>query len=113
MKKTTKEELYKTLLHLTEYWEVENIEVKEPDEIYVDVGYKGLVWDDPVSGEPCTVYDHRDERLWRHLDTMQYKTYIRCCVPRVTKPDGKIETIDVPWADSFERHTYLLEKKSN
>lgn len=113
MKKTTKEAFYKILLHLTDDWEVQNIEVKEPDELFIDVVFKGLVWDDPESGEPCSVYDYREERLWRHLDSMQYKTYIRCRVPRVTKPDGKIETITVPWAEALERHTYLLEKKSN
>jgi transposase len=40
---------------------------------------------------------------------MQYKTFINCRVPRV-KIDKGVKTIRVPWADSFERHTYLFER---
>jgi transposase len=43
------------------------------------------------------------------LDTLQFKTYINCRVPRVKTPSGT-KTITVPWADSFERHTYLFER---
>ena len=45
----------------------------------------------------------------RHLDTMQFKTFINCKVPRVKSSQG-VKTIEVPWADSFERHTYLFER---
>jgi len=103
--------LYQILLHLTDEWEVKGVEVKEPDELYVDIEFVSSKWKDPETGASCSLYDHREERLWRHLDTMQYKTYIRCKVPRVQLPSGKVITIEVPWADVIERHTYLLEKK--
>lgn len=43
------------------------------------------------------------------MDTMQFKTYINCKVPRVKSSKG-VKTIAVPWADSHERHTYLFER---
>lgn len=113
MKKITQETLYEILLHLTDDWAVTGVEIKEPDELYVDVSFVSKQWKDTETGELCSIYDHRDERLWRHLDTMQYKTFIRCKIPRVELPSGKVETIEVPWADAIERHTYLLEKKSD
>jgi len=57
------------------------------------------------------IYDYRKVRKWRHLDTLQYKTFIEARVPRVTDQVGKIRTLDVPWAEVSQRHSYLLEKK--
>ncbi|RYD60685.1 MAG: transposase family protein [Verrucomicrobiaceae bacterium] len=47
-------------------------------------------------GERLPVYDHV-ERRWRHLDTCGFATELVCRVPRVQKPDGKVETVSVPW----------------
>lgn len=55
------------------------------------------------------IYDYAPERRWRHLDTMQYQTFINCCLPRV-KVEGKVKTLAPPWADKHERHSYLFEK---
>ena len=43
------------------------------------------------------------------LGYTSFKIYINCCVPRVKTLTGT-KTITVPWADSFERHTCLLER---
>ncbi len=56
------------------------------------------------------IYDHASERTWRHLDTMQFKTYISCRLPRVKNRKGRILTTIPPWASKHERHTYLFEK---
>ena len=53
-------------------------------------------------------YDLRENRRWRDLDTLQFKTFINCRIPRVKTPSG-VKTIDVPWAGGFERHSYLFE----
>ncbi|MBZ0099477.1 MAG: ISL3 family transposase, partial [Taibaiella sp.] len=60
--------------------------------------------------EECPIYDHAPERKWRHLDTLQYKTYICCGLPRVKDREGKAKTIVPPWASKHERHTYLFEQ---
>ena len=57
--------------------------------------------------ELCSIYDHRNVRR-RHLDTMQFKTFINCKVP--VKSSKGVKTIKVPWADNYERHTYLFER---
>lgn len=49
------------------------------------------------------------EREWRHLDTCQYKTFIRARVPRVKRPDGTTAELEVPWAERFARVTRMME----
>lgn len=43
-----------------------------------------------LTKKPSKIYDYRESRRWRHLDIMQYKTYLNCRVPRVENEDGKI-----------------------
>lgn len=110
----TPEDLYKIILEIDENWKVETITVDDHrEEVKVNIVYAKTKATDPVTKEECTIYDHREERQWRHLDTMQYKTYIHCNIPRVKNSLGKVNTILVPWADKLDRFTYLLEKKSN
>jgi len=54
-------------------------------------------------------YDYAPVRCWRHLDTMQYKSYIHARLPRFRTVDGKVTTLVPPWADKHERQTYLFE----
>ena len=58
----------------------------------------------------CKIYDHRELRTWRHLDTMQFKTFLTCSVPRICCEDHGIKSIDVPWAERQSRHTILFER---
>lgn len=108
------EDLYKIILQIDDNWSVTAINVDEPnEEVSVIISYTKAKATDPVTNEECSLYDHREERSWRHLDTMQYTTHIKCCVPRVKNSLGKVNTIAVPWADKLDRLTYLLEKKSD
>jgi len=54
-------------------------------------------------------YDYAPVRSWRHLDTLQYKSYIHARLPRFKSADGKVITQVPPWADKHERHTSLFE----
>jgi len=58
----------------------------------------------------CSVYDHREVRAWRHLDTMQFKTLLVCPVPRINCPEHGVKSIQVPWADMKGRFTLLFER---
>lgn len=78
------------------------------NDVFIEVDYKGREWVNPSTGEIHPVYDLREERAWRHLDLLQYKTYIVCRVPRV-KINGKVKTIDTPWARDLDRHTIWFE----
>jgi transposase len=60
----------------------------------------------PVEGDG--VYDTL-ERKWRHADFFQYRCEIHAQVPRVTRKDGKVETVSVPWARPGSGFTSLFE----
>lgn len=62
----------------------------------------------PECRKECPRYDSR-RRSWRHLDTMQFKTFIEAEVPRVSCPDHGILTVRVPWAEDSSRYTVLFE----
>lgn len=104
------EELFDLVLNFDDFWKVDKVELNiKTEEIDVYVEYTGSKAEDPETMERCGIYDHTATRRWRHLDTMQYKTYINCRIPRIINKNGKVKTIKVPWADSYERHTYLFE----
>lgn len=104
------ESFFNILLNLDDDWVVEEVatDVKLGE---VVIGIKCLLKEveDVETGELCPVYDHAPERRWRHLDTLQYKTYICCSLPRIRASSGKIKTVSPPWASGYERHTYLFE----
>jgi transposase len=105
-------ELYKQLLGLREPWKVAEVKI-DFEEMKVDVWVE---W--PPEGQaPCpecsksyVIYDHRDERQWRHLDTMQFQTILHCRIPRVKCAEHGVKSIDVPWAEKNSRFTALFER---
>ncbi len=106
-------EFFRQILKLESGWFVSKIEVKEnPEEIHLYIEYQWKEYIDTETGEINKVYDFRSERIWRHLDTMQYATYIHCRIPRIKTNEGKIESVQVPWAEEDTRHTYLFEDKT-
>lgn len=58
----------------------------------------------------CSIKDHREERRWRHLDTMQFQTIIKSRIPRSACPEHGVKTINVPWAGPNARFTLLFER---
>jgi transposase len=103
-------EFYRSLLQLSSDWSVSKIETDHASQsIHVHLAYVGERAPSPVTGELCPIYDYREARQWRHLDTMQYRTYLHARVPRVRLPGGEIVTIRVPWADAQSHHTLLFE----
>ena len=103
-------ELYEGILGLRRPWEVESVKLDtEKKSVEVKVGYKeGTLWASEA-GERLPIYDHV-ERSWRHLDTCGFETLIVCRVPRVRTPEGKVETVPVPWAGKGSRFTLLYER---
>jgi len=104
------EQFFDLLLNYGDDWKVDDVKVDfKLNEVDVFVSFIGKQAECPDTMELCSIYDHRVTRRWRHLDTMQFKTYINCRVPRVKSSLG-FKTISVPWADNYERHTYLFER---
>lgn len=67
-------ELYRQLLGLTAPWTVERVEMAL-HEVRVDVHLvheQGARFACPDCGAMLGVYDHADERHWRHLDSCHY-----------------------------------------
>jgi transposase len=64
---------------------------------------------DKQTGELLPIFDYRQERIWRHLDSMEHATFIHCRLPRVRTSDGKIHTVEVDWADAGISHTKKFE----
>jgi len=93
-------EVFTQLLGLIQSWEIAEVQVDyDTLQIYIWVSYlMGEKAFCPECGNPCPIYDHREERQWRHLDTMQFKTIIHCDIPRIECPIHGIKSISVPWA---------------
>lgn len=103
------EQFFEILLNNAEGWRVERVETNFTSE-EVRIWIKCDLNQFEYEGELCSLYDHAPSREWRHLDTLQYKTYLVCGLPRVRTKTGKVRTISPPWSNSHERHTYLFER---
>lgn len=94
------ERFFELLLEFGAEWKVKEVEsAAAKDEVDIYVEYVG-------AGK---VHDYAPPRRWRHLDIMQYKTYINAALPRFKMSDGSVKTATPPWADKHERHTFLFE----
>ncbi len=104
------EQFFELILDFGDEWNVKRVYVNtQKDEVDIFIEHDANHAENPSTREDCPIYDHAPSRRWRHLDTMQFKTFINCCVPRIKDRSGKVMTINVPWADPYERHTYLFE----
>lgn len=101
---------HEKLLRLGPEWKVDLVTVDEHRKrVDIQISYQLNEGPCPDTGELCKVHDYRDEREWRHLDSMGYATYIHCRLPRVKNSFGKIKTIGINWAESGASHTSDFE----
>ena len=102
---------YKQLLGLSDPWTIKSVDVSiKPSEVHIDIVHpKGIMVVCPDCGIDTSIYDYRSSRTWRHLDTMQFKTFITCDTPRSNCKDCGIKTIKVPWAAKNSGFTLLFE----
>ena len=61
-----------------------------------------------ICGEEEKVYDTR-ERVWRHLNFFQYRSYIHARVPRIECKEHGVKTIEVPWGRAGSGFTLMME----
>jgi transposase len=103
--------LYQQILGLTEPWSVTRVELdvqKQRVDIYVEHA-KAARWVCPVCGKAVGLYDHAEERTWRHLDSCQFQTYLHARIPRVGCPEHGIRNATLPWGERGSRFTMLME----
>jgi len=105
-------ELYQQLLGLVAPWTVGRVELSVQGE-RVDIWAEHA----PQVRRPCPecetllpVYDHAEERAWRHLDSCQFKTYLHARVPRIKCPAHGTRQVKLPWAEARSRFTLLFER---
>jgi transposase len=104
-------QLYKQILGITSPWQVSNVTLDtEKEEVEVFVEYRSNQAPCPKCNKLCKLYDHREQRRWRHLDTCQLKTFLTCQIPRIDCAEHEKKTIDTPWAHEQGRFTLLFEK---
>jgi transposase len=104
-------DLYARLLGLDKPWKVSNVELKLAElEVHVYVEHRDWRWECPDCGANSPLYDHQEERTWRHLDTMQYVTLLHARPPRVRCDEHGVKRVRLPWADPKSRFTLLFER---
>ena len=105
----TETTLYERLLGIERPWRVHDVRLAlERGDVEVGVELVGETLVCPACGAACPGYDRRP-RVWRHLDTMQYRTLVRAEVPRVRCAEHGVQQVPVPWADAQARFTALFE----
>jgi transposase len=76
------------------------------------------IWIDFKKGAkfPCSECSNADhpvhdtiEKVWRHLNFFEYKTYIHCRVPRTKCSNCGVHLIEVPWARRQSGFTLLMD----
>jgi len=105
-------ELYRHLLGLVAPWEVSRVELSV-DGGRVDVWVehpKRTRFACPECGTELPVYDHAEERAWRHLDSCAFLTYLHARPPRVECPTHGVRQASLPWAEPMSRFTMLFER---
>lgn len=108
-------ELYQQILGLVEPWTVTRVELSvDQRRVDVWVGHSRRVrFACPEPGcehGQLPVRDHSDEREWRHLDSMQFLTYLHARPPRVQCPTHGVRQVRLPWAEPMSRFTLLFER---
>jgi transposase len=107
----SQEELFTIALGLDTPWYIRAIDfdVNEKQlDIHIDFEI-GSKFPCPLCGKSdCQVHD-TIERIWRHLDFFQFKTYLHCRVPRTECDVCGVKQVKVPWARKGSGFTLLMD----
>lgn len=100
------------LLNFGADWIVESVSIDENGK-RVDIFIHYDVKEGPCAetGEVSKIYDYRQQRAWRHLDCLEYTTYIHCRLPRIKDYGGEIKTMAIGWAEPGASHTLHFENR--
>lgn len=104
--------LYQYLLGLQSPWTVSRVNLDVNGQ-RVDVWAEhpeDAAWACPQCSRTLPLYDHAEERTWRHLDSCQFQTHLHARIPRVECGEHGVVQILVPWAEPRSRFTLLFER---
>jgi len=104
-------ELYHHLLGLQPPWSVTRVELASSEQrVDVWLGHaEGVRFACPQCKSQLPLYDHTESRVWRHLDSCQFLTFVHARIPRVCCPDHGVHPVEIPWALPYARYTNLFE----
>ncbi len=105
-------ELYQNLLGIVSPWTVDSVTMDvEKQRVDVTVSHSPrILFSCPECGTESPVFDHAEERVWRHLDSCQFFTYLHARVPRISCTAHGVRQVSVPWAEARGRFTKLFER---
>ncbi len=104
--------LYQYLLGLKSPWTVSRVNLNIKGQC-VDVWAEhpeDAAWECPQCTTTLPLYDHAEERTWRHLDSCQFQTHLHARIPRVECGEHGVVQVKVPWAEPRSRFTLLFER---
>jgi transposase len=105
-------DLYRQLLGLEKPWTVERVELdvtKQRVDVFAK-HEKPKSWTCPECNKPFGLHDHDEERVWRHLDSCGFQTFLHARIPRVNCPEHGVRQVRVSWAEPKARFTALFER---
>ncbi|SHE23788.1 Mobile element protein [methanotrophic endosymbiont of Bathymodiolus puteoserpentis (Logatchev)] len=105
--------LFSQALGLPSPWQVEDIRfsndnISAESELHIYLGFESGEQFIDESGALCPVHDTVD-RKWQHLNFFEHSCLLHCAVPRIKTTDGKVRTVEVPWARPGSGFTLLFE----
>lgn len=105
-------DLFQQLLGIGAPWRVGDIELRfTAGEVIVHLEHvDDAVFHCPECGAESPIHDHAEERSWRHLDTMQFRTIVRAAIPRTRCRDHGVLQVRVSWSEPKSRFTLLYER---
>jgi transposase len=106
------ETLFSMALGLNTPWQVKDVTFSTDDklrsELHLRIDFVSGSRFLDEKGNLCPVHD-TVERQWQHLSFFEHTCYLHCTVPRITSSDGKVRTVEVPWARTGSGFTLLFE----
>jgi transposase len=104
-------EFYGQLLGLPEPWRVRKVGLDITAgrvDVWVEEAV-GTKWSCPECGQGAPLYDHAEERVWRHLNTCQCQTFLHARLPRTKCVDHGVRQVGAPWAGPGSQFTMVCE----
>jgi len=103
--------LFETILGIQTPWHIGRVALDTTGErVDLWAAHEDTRWPCPECQQELPTRDHAEERMWRHLDTCQYQTFLHARVPRVDCPTHGVRQVRVPWAEARSRFTVLMER---
>jgi len=103
-------ELFTMALNIEEPFRIEKIDFNDKKELHIYIGYsRGSKFKCKECGKECNLHDTK-EKVWRHLNFFEHKSFIHCKLPRIKCEKHGVHTVDVSWANSNTGFTLLFEE---